>query len=1185
MQRPEPQTPQNSLDLLAVLADYSSAAIAILDPDLRYLVATRHWCQLHGLGDRSVIGESHFELFPGLDEQWQWVQGQCLNGHTEIWEEAVPTRGSDLQWLQWEARPWHNQAKEWGGVVLQVQVITHQKQMDKERDRFFNLSPDMLCIIGMDGYYKHLNPSWERVLGHTTSTLLAQPLLEFIHPNDRAATQAALQSLNQGDRVLAFETRYRCRNGAYRWLSWIANPCLETGLVYATARDISDLKESEAELRQIQRFLESVLNHLPVAVVAKEANELRFALWNPAAEKILGWEAADTLGRTDYDLFPQDQADGFVACDRQVLENRQAVVIPEEEIQIGSGETHVFSTHKTVILDATNQPQYLLAITEDITARKQAEIQLKVQQEFLQSIFDGVEYQIFVTDVTENGEFLSAGWNRVAERLTGRSAESVAGMSMEEVFGEVDGAAIRKRLESCLTQGTAITYEECLTLQGQETWWLTTVNPLRDSHGRIYRLVGTTFEMTARKQAEQALLEHQQFIQRIADSNPGILYIYDLVEQRTLYTNRDLASILGFSAERLIAGNNLSELIHPEDEPRFLQHQQELHSLVDGEIRELDYRMVNAAGTWVWFHSRETVFKRDTEGQVVQVVGTAQDITDRKTAEAALIQSQQRLSLLIQQTPLAVIEWTINGEVCAWNRAAEQIFGYTAEEAIGQHFSFLISTDLEERVTQIFQALLTQTGGTRSVDANRTQCGQEIICEWYNTPLIAANGETIGMASLAMDVTEREAAEAALAEREERLRNINTSVPGVIYQFQVDLTSGEDRFTYLSPRTVELFEMEPQIMLDQPSLIWSMIHPSELHRIQRGLAIAVQRRLPWFDEFRIITPSGQVKWVRSQAEVGAAPEGISVHNGVIIDISDRKAAEAALQESEAELRQTLAELQRTQTRMIQSEKMSSLGQLVAGVAHEINNPVNFIYGNLTHAHEYISNLLRLINLYQVQYPEPGSIITTEIKAMDLTFMTEDLPKLLNSMKVGADRIRGIVASLRTFSRMDEAAMKDIDIHEGIDSTLVILQSRLKANEDRSTIEVVKIYGVLPQVECYAGQLNQVLMNILSNAIDALDEKCRHSPKSFEPTITIQTDISRSNKARISIADNGLGMSERVRQRIFDPFFTTKPVGKGTGMGLSISYQIITENHGGSLECISDLGKGTMFLVQIPLRQR
>ena len=303
----------------------------------------------------------------------------------------------------------------------------------------------------------------------------------------------------------------------------------------------------------------------------------------------------------------------------------------------------------------------------------------------------------------------------------------------------------------------------------------------------------------------------------------------------------------------------------------------------------------------------------------------------------------------------------------------------------------------------------------------------------------------------------------------------------------------------------------------------------------------------------------------------------------------RVTAEIAQMQAQ-QLENALQELQRTQAQMIQSEKMSSLGQLVAGVAHEINNPVNFIYGNLNHANEYTQDVLNLLKLYQKHYPDPDAEIPAEAEAIDLEFIMEDLPKLLSSMKVGADRIQKIVWSLRTFSRMDEAAFKAVNLHEGLDSTLMILQNRLKARPERPAIEIVKEYGQLPLVECYAGQLNQVFMNILSNAIDAMEEAIGEQGAALlshsavlPPQICIRTEV-QNGRAVIHITDTGPGMPEAVRQRIFDPFFTTKPVGKGTGMGMSISYQIVTEKHGGTLQCISAPGKGTKFVIEIPIRQ-
>ncbi|NJL62429.1 MAG: GAF domain-containing protein, partial [Methylacidiphilales bacterium] len=325
-------------------------------------------------------------------------------------------------------------------------------------------------------------------------------------------------------------------------------------------------------------------------------------------------------------------------------------------------------------------------------------------------------------------------------------------------------------------------------------------------------------------------------------------------------------------------------------------------------------------------------------------------------------------------------------------------------------------------------------------------------------------------------------------------------------------------------------------------------------------------------------------WTQDEVELLEAVVdqlAIAINQAELYAHSQQATLTATQQTQQIEL--TLTELKRTQTQLVQSEKMSSLGQLVAGVAHEINNPVNFIYGNLTHANQYSEDLLKLLKLYQQEYPQPTNEIREKIDAIDLDFLISDLPKIMGSMKVGSERIREIVQSLRTFSRLDEAEMKKVDIHEGIESTLMILQHRLKSKPEYPAIEIIRNYGSLPQVICYAGQLNQVFMNLLSNAIDALEDGIEKG-KVSNPTINIATQISENNHIIISIADNGIGIEPEIKKRLFDPFFTTKPVGVGTGLGLSISYQIVVDRHGGELHCNSELGKGTEFAIEIPMSQ-
>ena len=297
------------------------------------------------------------------------------------------------------------------------------------------------------------------------------------------------------------------------------------------------------------------------------------------------------------------------------------------------------------------------------------------------------------------------------------------------------------------------------------------------------------------------------------------------------------------------------------------------------------------------------------------------------------------------------------------------------------------------------------------------------------------------------------------------------------------------------------------------------------------------------------------------------------------EINERK-------QTEAELHQALAELQRAQVQLVQNEKMSSLGQLVAGVAHEINNPVNFIYGNLPYVDSYVKELLDVISLYRKSFPNPPKKILDKIAEIELDYLEKDLLKILKSMFSGTDRIREIVLSLRNFSRLHEAETKLVDIHEGLDSTLTILQGSLRRKDSRPDIQVIKNYGSLPLISCYPGQLNQVFMNLIDNAINALNQQIEAGERAqidVLPYIKISTQVN-NGQVVIAISDNGPGIPEENKDRLFDPFFTTKPIGKGTGLGLSISHQIVTERHGGCLTVLSTPGNSTEFRVAIPLHQ-
>ncbi|MDJ0519305.1 MAG: AAA family ATPase [Trichodesmium sp. MO_231.B1] len=450
---------------------------------------------------------------------------------------------------------------------------------------------------------------------------------------------------------------------------------------------------------------------------------------------------------------------------------------------------------------------------------------------------------------------------------------------------------------------------------------------------------------------------------------------------------------------------------------------------------------------------------------------------------------------------------------------------------------------------------------------------------WVDTnkmPLCDETGEVYGILGSYEDITER----VQLEQEQKRLNAILEATSDY-----VGMANTQGTVLWMN---AQFKKLRPELHSDGNSFQLTENHPQWANKIilNQGIPIAASHG-SWFGETAVIDSTGREIPVSQIIIAHKSAEGVAEYFSTIMrDISKIKATETALREKSQALEQALQDLQKTQLQMVQSEKMSALGNLMAGVAHEINNPIGFLEGNIQPAQEYVQDLLGLIDLYQSEYPQPNEVIAEEIEAIELEFLREDLPKLLGSMNVGVKRIRNISSSLRTFARKDQEHKTTFNIHEGIDSTLLILKHRTQASEKRPAIEIVRKYGDVPQVECFPGQLNQVFMNILANAIDAFDEatlgKTFAEIKQKPNRIMIETSILEKNQLQIKIEDNGCGMKAETKDRIFEQGFTTKEVGKGTGLGMAIAHQIITEKHDGRITCDSTVEEGTTFTIILPI---
>jgi PAS domain S-box-containing protein len=876
----------------------------------------------------------------------------------------------------------------------------------------------------------------------------------------------------------------------------------------------------------------------------------------------------------------------------------------------------------------------------DITNRKQAEVAAIERAVMEQALADN-ETRFRTITATIPGALIQlrvqAGQytvDFVSDRI-----QDIAGLSPETImanadtfFGRVhpiDHRRLQQTLDGAVAQLQAWQFEgRIVTPSGEIRWWRIDATPVPQEQGGIV-FCGVMLDITARKTIEEAYQENERQLRMALHVSEMGVWTWDMASDQMVWTTEPGTL---FEATAVSFCDNFASYlqnVHPSDRP--LLQKAVNQALEQGEDYHIEYRLVLGDGTIRWVGERGGLW-RDPDDIVLGLMGTVVDITNRKTADAALKESEERNRTLINNIPGAVYRcqadqsWTPLFQ----SDAIADITGYPVDHPIHQEDWRLIHPDDRAWVNEAIAQALDQH---QPFELEYRIMHADGTIRWVQEtgqPITDGTGTVILIDGVLTDITQRKASETRLQElarREVLINRISTQIREslelmpvlqttvqtvrsqlstdrvVVYRFRANWTGEVVVEDVISPWHSTLGEIGtdncfpeglaanyetgrvraiPDIYeagldachrqyLETLQVRANLIVPILIKKQLWGLLIAHECR-------------GPRQWTEGEIELVlalAGQVGIAIGQADLYQQATENAARARQQA--ADLEATLAELQRTQAKLVQTEKMSSLGQLVAGVAHEINNPVSFIDGNISHAWDYAQDLLRLVAQYQTTYPDPPKELAAFITEIDLAFLAADFPKLLESMRVGAERIKSIVTSLRTFSRMDEAEIKAVNIHDGLDSTIMILQHRLKAHGDRPAIQLHQCYADLPPVECYAGQLNQVFMNLISNAIDAIEDQIAAGEPPAPPEITITTQVVTRNQVRITIADNGPGIPDAIRRRIFEPFYTTKPIGKGTGIGLSISYQIVTERHQGTLDCESQPGHGTAFHITIPVQ--